>query len=65
MCNLKLKKCSINIIQSLHSVYMHIEDVHLLLYSHKQTLGGIKESHPEVHVFSMSKNTMQGMNNID
>jgi hypothetical protein len=26
ICNLKLKKCSINIIQTLHSVYMHIED---------------------------------------
>jgi hypothetical protein len=39
MCNLKLKKCSINIIQTLHSVYIHIEDVHLLLYSHKQRLG--------------------------
>jgi hypothetical protein len=48
MCNLKLKKCSINIIQSLHSVYIHIEDVHLLLYSHKQRLGGIKESRPSV-----------------
>ena len=24
MCNLKLKKCSINIIQTLHSVYIHI-----------------------------------------
>jgi hypothetical protein len=29
MCNLKLKKCSIDIIQTLHSVYIHIEDVHL------------------------------------
>jgi hypothetical protein len=39
MCNLKLKKCSVNIFQTLHSVYIHIEDVHLLLYSHKQRLG--------------------------
>ena len=28
-CN--LKQCSINIIQTLHSVCIHIEDVHLLL----------------------------------
>ena len=33
MCNLKLKKCSINIIQTLHSVCIHIEDVHLLLWA--------------------------------
>ena len=27
-CNLKLQQCSINIIQTMHSVYIHIEDVH-------------------------------------
>jgi hypothetical protein len=32
-CNLKLQQCSINIIQSLHSVCIHIEDVHLLLWA--------------------------------
>jgi hypothetical protein len=29
-CNLKLQQCSINISQTLHSVCIHIEDVHLL-----------------------------------
>jgi hypothetical protein len=29
MCNLKLKKCSINIIQTLHSVYIHIYFIHM------------------------------------
>jgi hypothetical protein len=32
-CNLKLQQCSINIIQTLHSVCIHIEDVHLLLWA--------------------------------
>jgi hypothetical protein len=32
-CNLKLQQCSINIIQTLHSVGIHIEDVHLLLWA--------------------------------
>ena len=32
-CNLKLQKCSINIILTLHSVCIHIEDVHLLLWA--------------------------------
>jgi hypothetical protein len=31
--NLKLEQCSINIIQTLHSVCIHIEDVHLLLWA--------------------------------
>jgi hypothetical protein len=29
MSSLKLKKCSINIIQTLHSVYIHIDFVHM------------------------------------
>jgi hypothetical protein len=32
-CNLKIQQCSINIIQTLHSVCIHIEDVHLLLWA--------------------------------
>jgi hypothetical protein len=32
-CNLKLQQCSINIIQTLHSVCKHIEDVYLLLWA--------------------------------
>jgi hypothetical protein len=32
-CNLKLQQCSINIIQTLHSVCIHIEDVHLLFWA--------------------------------
>jgi hypothetical protein len=32
-CNLKLQQCSINIIQTLRSVCIHIEDVHLLLWA--------------------------------
>ena len=32
-CNLKLQQCSINIIQTLHNVCIHIEDVHLLLWA--------------------------------
>ena len=32
-CNLKLQQCSINIIQTLYSVCIHIEDVHLLLWA--------------------------------
>ena len=32
-CNLKLQQCSINIIQTLHSVCIYIEDVHLLLWA--------------------------------
>jgi hypothetical protein len=32
-CNLNLQQCSINIIQTLHSVCIHIEDVHLLLWA--------------------------------
>ena len=32
-CNLKLQQCSINIIQTLDSVCIHIEDVHLLLWA--------------------------------
>ena len=30
-CNLQLQQCSINIIQTLHSVCVHIEDVYLLI----------------------------------
>jgi hypothetical protein len=32
-CNLKLQQWSINIIQTLYSVCIHIEDVHLLLWT--------------------------------
>ena len=32
-CNLYLKQFSINIIETLHSVCIHIEDVHLLLWA--------------------------------
>jgi hypothetical protein len=32
-CNLNLQQCSINIIQTLHSVCIHIEDMHLLLWA--------------------------------
>ena len=32
-CNLNLQQGSINIIQTLHSVCIHIEDVHLLLWA--------------------------------
>ena len=32
-CNLKLQQCSINSIQTVHSVCIHIEDVHLLLWA--------------------------------
>ena len=32
-CNLNLQQCSINIIQTLYSVCIHIEDMHLLLWA--------------------------------
>jgi hypothetical protein len=33
LCNLKLQQCSVNIIQTLHSVCIHNEDVHLQLWA--------------------------------